>query len=88
MSSFGNYMSSNLSFSKYVPFLKMEGQLTFYPKSSQRIDTELVPFLRKRINSFLLNIKAPVTEEFNISTYRSGESIFYILRKQGDGAAL
>lgn len=54
-----------------MQFLKTEELLTFYPKSSQRVDRERCSVSQKRINSSLLNIKAPVMEEFNVSTYRS-----------------
>lgn len=43
----------------------------FYPKSPQRTDKETCYISQKRISSFLFNIKAPIMDEFNISTYRS-----------------
>lgn len=40
---------------------------------------------KKKINSFLLNIRAPVRKEFNISTYRSEKVFSVSLEKRAIG---
>lgn len=85
MSRLENSVFTNLSFPEPALSHKMEEHLTFYPKSSQRADRETCSISQKRINSFLLSIKAPVMEEFNVSTYRSVDVSSTSLDKRARG---
>ena len=60
VSRFEKHVFSHLLFPE-ITFLKKDGYLTFYPKSPQRMN--MFYFSKKRINSFLLNIKDPDMEE-------------------------
>ena len=80
-----NPMSGNLSMPEHAPFPKTEKHLTFYPKSPERAHRETCSLSQKGINSFLLNIKAPVMEDFNVSTYRSVDVSFTSLEKRAKG---